>query len=615
LKPYPARIAERLIPAIEQLRQEAQALELAHEDRVHLVNPGYRESARNLLHYLALRQSDIRELQEGLSLLGLSRLGRAEAHVMFSFDAILTALHALCGGAPAGEPLWYEAQKRMGHALLSEHAAKLLGPHAGKRPTRIMVTMPSEASSDPRLIEELLLSGMDVMRINCAHDNPAAWLAMIRNLRDAEQKTGRTCRIYADLAGPKLRTGRIEPIGRMLELKPRRDAFGRILEPARVWLTPSSAPEPPPQANAAMLPVERALLQLAEAGDHLDVEDSRGVRRHLRLEENDGESWHASCFQHAYLMDGARCILYHGEEEVASGTAGPLPEVVRPLLLKVGDSLLLTPADQPGCAAEYDDGGMLLRPASIACTLEAVFDAARAGQPIWFDDGKIGGRIVENAGRLLRIEITHAAPQGSKLRAEKGINLPETDLAIPALADQDRENLRILAPHVDIVGLSFMRSAEDVLSLQDLLRELGADRLGTVLKIETRQAFENLPLILLAALRHPPVGVMVARGDLAVEIGFERMAEVQEEILWLCEAAHVPVIWATQVLETMAKRGVPTRAEVSDAAKGIRAECVMLNKGPYIAETVRFLSGVLERMSEHQFKHRPMMRRLSVSKL
>jgi pyruvate kinase len=108
---------------------------------------------------------------------------------------------------------------------------------------------------------------------------------------------------------------------------------------------------------------------------------------------------------------------------------------------------------------------------------------------------------------------------------------------------------------------------------------------------------------------------MVARGDLAVEVGFERLAELQEEILWLCEAAHVPVIWATQVLDTLARRGIPTRAEVSDAAKGIRAECVMLNKGPHIVEAVRFLGGVLDRMSDHQAKHRPMMRRLAVSAL
>ena len=108
---------------------------------------------------------------------------------------------------------------------------------------------------------------------------------------------------------------------------------------------------------------------------------------------------------------------------------------------------------------------------------------------------------------------------------------------------------------------------------------------------------------------------MVARGDLGVEIGFERLAEVQEEILWLCEAAHVPVIWATQVLESLAKKGMPSRAEVTDAAMGGPAECVMLNKGPHIVEAVRFLSDVLGRMQGHHDKKRATLRRLSVSRL
>ncbi len=83
-----------------------------------------------------------------------------------------------------------------------------------------------------------------------------------------------------------------------------------------------------------------------------------------------------------------------------------------------------------------------------------------------------------------------------------------------------------------------------------------------MLKIETVPAFENLPDLLLTALANERVGVMIARGDLAVEAGYERLAEVQEEILWLCEAAHVPVIWATEVLDSLAKTGRPSRAEV-----------------------------------------------------
>ena len=119
--------------------------------------------------------------------------------------------------------------------------------------------------------------------------------------------------------------------------------------------------------------------------------------------------------------------------------------------------------------------------------------------------------------------------------------------------------------------------------------------------------------LLLAAMRCPRVGVMIARGDLAVECGYERLAEVQEEILWIGEAAHVPVIWATQVLEHLAKSGVPSRAEITDAAMGERAECVMLNKGPHIVEAVRVLDNVLRRMEAHQSKKSAKLRQLQLA--
>ena len=108
-------------------------------------------------------------------------------------------------------------------------------------------------------------------------------------------------------------------------------------------------------------------------------------------------------------------------------------------------------------------------------------------------------------------------------------------------------------------------------------------------------------------------GVMIARGDLAAECGFERLAEVQEQILWICESAHVPVVWATQVLETLLKTGAPSRAEVTDAAMGQSAECVMLNKGPYILDAVRTLNDILQRMQDHQTKKRSMMRKLRLA--
>ncbi len=120
--------------------------------------------------------------------------------------------------------------------------------------------------------------------------------------------------------------------------------------------------------------------------------------------------------------------------------------------------------------------------------------------------------------------------------------------------------------------------------------------------------------MLLAALGGDrPAGVMIARGDLAVECGYERLAEVQEEILWLCQAAHVPVIWATQVLDQLARTGRPSRAEITDAAMGVQAECVMLNKGPRIIEAISVLDDILRRMERHHRKRRSLLPRLQAS--
>jgi len=183
------------------------------------------------------------------------------------------------------------------------------------------------------------------------------------------------------------------------------------------------------------------------------------------------------------------------------------------------------------------------------------------------------------------------------------------------MTDKDRRDLDFVATHADIVGLSFVRRPEDVLELLDELAARDKSRLGIILKIESRPGFEALPLIMIAALRHHPVGIMVARGDLAIEVGFERLAEIQEEILWLSEAAHIPVVWATQVLESLAKTGIPSRAEVTDAAMGVRAECVMLNKGEHIVDAVRFLDHILHRMQAHHSKKRSMLRRLNVAQV
>ncbi len=275
--------------------------------------------------------------------------------------------------------------------------------------------------------------------------------------------------------------------------------------------------------------------------------------------------------------------------------------------------LLLTRDLKPGRPASRDSAGNILTPAHIGCTLPEVFDDIRSGESIRFDDGKIGGIIEKIEPGQVHVRITHARIQGDKLRSDKGINLPDSHLHLAALTQQDLDDLPFVIQHADIVELSFANCAEDVELLQQHMKLLGKQQPAIVLKIETRRAFENLPDMLLTAMRAPKYGVMIARGDLAVECGFERLAEVQEEILWICEAAHIPVIWATQVLETLAKEGLPSRAEITDAAMGHRSECVMLNKGPYVLSAVQVLNDILRRMQSHQMKKQSMLRELQLA--
>jgi pyruvate kinase len=315
------------------------------------------------------------------------------------------------------------------------------------------------------------------------------------------------------------------------------------------------------------------------------------------------------------VAEGVEVELWRDDVHRGTARIGALPPIEKAIRLSVGERLILDAGAAPGNPEERDEEGGLVRPARIGCTLPEIFGRVAVGDRVLFDDGKLGGRVVAAEDGRLVVEVTRARGSTVKLRGDQGINLPDTDLALPCLTDKDLADLDFIARHADLVGQSFVRRVEDVRRLHDELAARGASRLGVMLKIENRAAFEHLPQLLLAALASPPAGVMVARGDLGVELGFDRLAEVQEEILWLAEAAHLPVVWATQVLEGMAKKGMPSRAEVTDAAMSVRAECVMLNKGPQIVDTVRFLCQVLRRMQDHQAKKRSMLRRLAVSRL
>ncbi|MGA2396130.1 MAG: pyruvate kinase [Candidatus Lustribacter sp.] len=449
-------------------------------------------SALNLAHYLALRRRDLREVQLALMPLGLSSLGRCESHVLPNLDAVIAALSRAAGEI---EPRPYptSAQFFAGQAALGAAAEELLGPPPGGRTVRIMATLPAEAAADPAYLHRLLLAGANVVRINCAHDDEATWRAMVANTRAAAKKLGRTCPVYVDIAGPKLRVDDVRA-----------------------------------------------------SGHHID----RGPR------------------------------------------------------VRVGDRVLLGDSD-----VELSKGFKI----ALCSSIPQLVSRVRVGARVSIDDGKAEARIVDVHHGALVIEFFQAPAKGLRMRAMRGLNFPDSELGLPAITDKDKNDLAFIAAEGDMVGYSFVNTPDDVAQLQaEIERHPRAARepLAIVLKIETLSAVRNLPALIVAAASRDPVGVMIARGDLAVNIGYRRLAEIQEEILWLCESAHIPVIWATQVLERLVREGQSSRGEFTDAAMAERAECVMLNKGPYLAEATVALADVLGRMEGHQTKKTSRLRPL-----
>jgi pyruvate kinase len=587
----------RLRSLLLDLRRAVLTLEEIGEDELALVHPARRVAARNLIDYLAVRQQDLRDLQHDLYRTGLSTFGVVHRHVMASIAATLRILGRLSGKessfveSPDHPPLSSD------RATLDAFADEMFGEPPGPGMARIMVTMPSEAGRDPDVIASLLAEGMSIMRVNCAHDGPEIWTAMVRHLRAAEGVQGRRCRVAFDLAGPKLRTGPVAPGPEVVRVRPSRDELGRTIRPALVRF----GREPGVEDGEPVLLLDAGVCSEARAGDELRLTDARGRKRVLVIDLANWRTLRCVTDRTTYLISGTRITLRRGGRDVISGPLGTLPAREGAIPLATGDELVLTRALSPGRPA-VRSGGDHGAPATIGCSLPEVFESVRVGHRVLLDDGKFEGVIREASADRLRVQIVRAGRGRALLRGEKGINFPDTELDLPALTEKDVADLEAIARHADMVSLSFVHRGRDIETLYRELSRLAATHVGVVLKIENRSAFERLPELIMIAAQRRRIGVMVARGDLGVEIGFERLAEVQEEILWLCEAAQVPVIWATQVLESLAKDGLPSRGEVTDAAMSTRAECIMLNKGPYIGNAMRFLHDVRRRMAEHTEK-------------
>jgi pyruvate kinase len=588
-------------------------LEQLEADQLRGIAPEHQLSSRNLVHYVAMRRRDLRELQTQLTDLGMSSIGRSEAYALSSVSRVVNLTNHILGERIAAD-IVAPCDHLLGAKLLHRHTRNLLGTPRSDRVTRIMVTMPTEAASNYRLVRALLENGMDCMRINCAHDDRSAWQAMIQHLHKARDALKVDCAILMDLAGPKLRTGRIEPAPAVTKIRPIRDAYGRVTKPARVWI--SAHPDAHGQRDKAdgCLFVDHRWLSGVQRGVKIRFLDTRGRKRRLNVVEiMRGGIW-AELNRTAYFTNGTILTRSgaHNDSTLKTEIFGIAPSEGS-IHLSPGDALILTADAKAGTPAHTDSTGQVLSPASIPCTLPEALAKVNIGERVSLDDGQISGRVEAIDDEKIRVKIEHTPPHGAILKADKGINFPDSTLELPAITDTDAENIDFIAENADLIGLSFVNHERDVTSLMERLRAFTQRPPGIIIKIETRRGFERLPAILLSAMRHPRFGVMIARGDLAVECGYERLAELQEEILWMCEAAHCPAIWATQVLESMAKTGIPSRAEITDAAMSQRAECVMLNKGPYINDAVQILDHILKRMDPHQSKKSAKLRALKVA--
>ena len=603
--------AAKLCKHIDAIQTHAAELEHKFEPELVAVHSNYADCARNLLHYIALRQADVSGLQESLTAFGLSSLSSCEANVMPTLRAVRHALVKL-GGLEAGSSPPVPNGPALGRQRFDTNLEALLGANPKGRNVEIMVTLPAEAATDGEFVRGLLDAGMDVARINCAHDTPALWRAMIDNLHKAEEELGRECRIVMDLAGPKVRTGPLQPGPGVLPIKPRRDSLGQLVAPRRVRFVPDDVPWQ--GRKITVVPVPRELIDAADVGDTIRFRDTRGRKRLLSVVRKDKKGIVVEARKRAYLGEGSKLtLLKQGNAEAQSWNAGSLPPIEIPIELHIGDLLILDNKGLPGEPAVTASDGSVVTPAHVTCRPREIIPRIAAGAPVLLNDGKIEGVVEEVTADGLRVRITYAKARGSRLRGAKSINFPGTDLELEGLTGTDRKNLDFIAEHAHAVSLSFVREPGDVIALQDELAKCRGNKLGVIVKIETEQAFGHLPRILLAAMRTYPAGIMIARGDLAVECGWERLAEIQEEILWLCEAAQLPVIWATQVLEGKAKKGRASRAEITDAAMSQRADCVMLNKGPHIIGAIRMLDDILRRMQGHQHKKASILRKLSIT--
>lgn len=575
--------------------------EFSRSKNIKTADPDAALSLENMYHYLKFRSIDSTLLQERLIKLGLSSLGRSHPHLLDSINQIIIVLAKL-------KRLHYKKNTPKldydkAYKIL-QNKLKIFGDVEEENyvelKTKIMITLPANAVYDENLIPLFYQSGADVFRINTAHDNLYAWEKMAGEIRSLEMQNMRKPKIYVDLAGPKIRTGRIHKVTEALKIGTKKDDYKVRLA---VVGTHKEIDEVP------TIHVETHFVESCQKGNIIKFQDMNDKKAELNVIEKTQEAVICTVRNKAFVDEG---VFFKVKGEQIFTSVKKLPEITQEIRLFCGDIVKI------GAKVDYSYLNESVEPkykAYINCSNQELVQYVQVADRVFIDDGKIELKVVDVTLEELLCEVVRAKTNGTPLKEQKGINFPDTDIKLDALTAEDKQNLEQVVHFADIIGISFCQSKDDVEMLKELLEIYDKKEIAIVAKIETKKGVENLPEILEALILHKNSAVMIARGDLAIEVGFQNLSVIQEEILNLCEAAHMPIIYATQVLENMMKTNLPSRAEITDAGFAQRADCIMLNKGEYAHNAIVILKTILKSMHKLFRKNRQLLSAENIFKL
>jgi pyruvate kinase len=584
----------------KKLESILERLYALHKQMTENVDKNLSKSEKNLCRYIAMRKTDLDELQEDLIAIGLNSLGHSQSFILSAVENEINTIEKLLDRPLSefdGNAISYFEAKEL-HKKNSQMFGKRLEKDFK---TRVMVTMPTSAAKDDSFIRALIENKTSIVRINTAHDSPNEWAQMAKHVKNYNEANGTDIKIYVDLAGPKNRTGSLKK-----SIKPL-----KISQNAKVRLTYDNAVQTSCEQGIyqAVLKVDKPFYYEALDAKYIEIDNPQKRKRVVFKLSKEDDILYFIADTKLTIMPHSQAVVFNKKQKHWSNILDIAPSIDEVRVCE-GDSLLLTKTPIVGQSNYvYNDTTFH---AAISCTNEAVFAYVKEGDTIYIDDGKIGCKVTKVHEIGVACEVILSKPNGTKLKEEKGINFVDTQLQIDAITDEDKKNIQECIGFADMFGVSFAQSANDIKTLQDILLKNGREDIAVIAKLETKLAVKNIYEITQALLRCKHKGVMIARGDLAIEVGFENMAFIQEEIFDICEAAHLPVIYATQILEGKMKKNLPSRAEITDAANAQRADCVMLNKGPYVIQTLKTLKDILRQMHKIYQKNRVILKHLDI---